>query len=482
MNYQFRFIYCAVLLSLSFFLMSCNKDERRNPAGLPTTSPTPSKSPSPTPSASPSPTPFVETACPSIKPPHWKFVKGKCRPSCGYAASQAGYGGSGSDKKSGTSDDPHIFTSKASSCGRLNVLGHNDWREFEFKDAGKTITSNDAHEVANKKGSVCCGRGSAKNPIPPPEVTGLSNDNTERLSKQFSWGCQRNDKTENCKYRSVINTFSKHTFRSSVSYTNKKTVTQSSVSKKTTYYLHVQAAFGRRESAVKSVSFKLKPRPTPRPSPILPTPKVTGLESDTSPARSKSWEWSCSTEGTYPCEYRHVINQRATHKFDSKATYSSKNTASTSGKSDGRWYLHVQAKNAGAISAVKSVFVRIDRTKPKTPNKNSMIYDASNTHQITVTFRDFVQGERVRLYNVSNCKSSSLGVATVGDNGEGVITFTADSTLQNYYAQVTDQAGNVSGCGLIFAYPVTGTAILPEVTGLTNDDTPQRIKRWRWGL
>ena len=220
------------------------------------------------------------------------------------------------------------------------------------------------------------------------------------------------------------------------------------------------------------------------PENVLPLlPIVTGLESDTTPRRVKSWQWGCTTESTHPCEYRYVVNQKATHTFDSSMAYTITDRANTSGKADGRWYLHVQAKNIAGPSEVKSVSVRIDKTKPETPNTHSVKVTLLNrqTHSLRVTFRDLIQGERVFLYNVSNCQSSSLGTATVGDNNEAVITLTATSNRQNYYARVIDEAGNRSGCGQVFTYPENVLPLLPIVTGLESDTTPRSVKSWQWG-
>ncbi len=211
--------------------------------------------------------------------------------------------------------------------------------------------------------------------------------------------------------------------------------------------------------------------------------EVTKIATDKNPRRFKSWEWSCSTESTLPCEYRHVLNQKISHTFDSKATYSANNRANTSGKADGRWFLHVQAKNSKRESNIKSVFVRIDKTKPETPNTDSVKVTLLNrqTHSLRVTFRDLMQGDRVFLYNVSNCQSSSLGTTTVGDNNEGVVTLTATGSRQNYYARVIDEAGNRSGCGQVFTYPENVLPLLPTVTGLESDQTLRRVKSWQWG-
>ncbi len=211
--------------------------------------------------------------------------------------------------------------------------------------------------------------------------------------------------------------------------------------------------------------------------------EVTGLTTDKNPRRFKSWEWGCTTEKTLPCEYRHTINNKATHLFDSKATYSANNRANTTGKTNNLWYLHVQAKNTKRESNVKSVSVRIDRTSPETPNAGSVTYKVLNSrlHSLEVTFRDLILRDRVYLYNTSNCQGSSLGTARVTNNNQAVITFKATGNRQKYYAQVVDEADNRSGCGEVFTYPDNVLPVLPAVTGLANDKTPRKIKTWEWG-
>ncbi len=211
--------------------------------------------------------------------------------------------------------------------------------------------------------------------------------------------------------------------------------------------------------------------------------EVTGLTTDKNPRRFKSWEWGCTTEKTLPCEYRHTINNKATHLFDSKATYSANNRANTTGKSNNLWYLHVQAKNTKRESNVKSVSVRIDRTKPATPNSGSVTYRVidSRLHSLEVTFEDLLLNDRVELYNRSNCQGNALGKRTVGSDNRAVITFKATGNRQKYYAKVIDKANNSSGCGAVFTYPDNVLPVLPAVTGLTNDDVPRQIKRWTWG-
>ena len=213
--------------------------------------------------------------------------------------------------------------------------------------------------------------------------------------------------------------------------------------------------------------------------------EVTGIATDKNPRRFKSWNWSCTTEKTLPCEYRHTINNKVFHLFDSKTAYSANNRANTTGRSDALWYLHVQAKNTKKESNVKSVSVRIDRTKPATPNSGSVTYriirDEGNNHDLAVTFKDLLLGDRAEIYNRANCQGRALGKENVGSNNQAVITINVRNSRQQYYGKVVDKADNSSGCGAVFTYPDDVLPVLPAVTGLTNDDVPRQIKRWTWG-
>ena len=189
-------------------------------------------------------------SCPSTQPsPHWQFVKGKCRPSCGHAATQAGYGGSGADKKADTRDDLFTYDSKATSCKSLNKWGHDDWIEFSFQNAGEKINSRESIIVA-KYGGVCCGRGTPINPVTPPTVTGLEDNNKVTAPASFRWSCDKNG----CQYRYAITTSRRHIFQVAA-FTGINKIIKKSISHGTVYYLHVQAAFEDRLSAIKTVRF-----------------------------------------------------------------------------------------------------------------------------------------------------------------------------------------------------------------------------------
>ena len=218
--------------------------------------------------------------------PHWQFVEGKCRPTCGAAANIAGHGGIGDDDQRCTSDDPHVYDGEATSCQSLTKCEQNDWVDLEFEDAGETFTGDDTIEV-RQRGGVCCVRGTAKDPDVTPEVTNLICSGGD-FSKTCTWSCS----VSGCQYRHQINKSKSHTFSEIAQYNTTRSVTKNdATSAKTTYYIHVQA-LKQLQSVVKTRQFTVYPLPS--------TPEVTGISNDLGPRRNKRWNWSCTTERDSP--------------------------------------------------------------------------------------------------------------------------------------------------------------------------------------
>jgi alpha-tubulin suppressor-like RCC1 family protein len=91
---------------------------------------------------------------------------------------------------------------------------------------------------------------------------------------------------------------------------------------------------------------------------VIPKPRVINLSNDPNPTKSKTWHWSSNKA----CTFRFEINQNPSWlpagDFQTMQTATKSNT-------DGKWYLHVQAKDDdGNLSEVNSVFVILDNTKP----------------------------------------------------------------------------------------------------------------------
>jgi len=91
---------------------------------------------------------------------------------------------------------------------------------------------------------------------------------------------------------------------------------------------------------------------------VIPKPVVTNLSNDVNPAKIKSWTWSSNTD----CTFRFEINQNPS--WQPTGTFQTIQTA-TKSDSDGKWYIHVQAKNKyDDVSDVVTVFAILDNTKP----------------------------------------------------------------------------------------------------------------------
>ena len=289
----------------------------------------------------------------------------------------------------------------------------------------------------------------------PPTLSGVSDDATPTASKDWTWSCSGG---ETCTYRHVINQDSSHTFTNIV-FSSTNTITKSDGNG--VFYLHVQAQDGAgNESAVSSGRVVMDNA----------NPVVTGLESDSTVATSKSWTWACSD--VTDCEFRHVINQQQTYVFSSEAFDTT--TTATKDSANGTWYLHVQAKDELANeSEVVSVSVELDNTLPVlmgvddvTTDQQSQTWNWSCSGGETCTYRYVINQDQTHAF--TNEAFTATAQATQG-TGNGV-----------YYlhVQAQDEAGNESA---VARASVTMDNTDPVVTGLSDDTTLARSKTWNWG-
>lgn len=99
-----------------------------------------------------------KSTCPSR---HYGRVQGHCFPSCGNAASLAGWGGYGPDKEQGTLDDTHALGSAP--CSSLDRHGRRDWKNMpDFYDPYnlRVLNRKEIKEVLQSRNKACCVRGS----------------------------------------------------------------------------------------------------------------------------------------------------------------------------------------------------------------------------------------------------------------------------------------------------------------------------------
>ncbi len=270
-----------------------------------------------------------------------------------------------------------------------------------------------------------------------PTLTGLADDNIVQPSKTWDWGCSETSPS-NCEYRSVVNQSANHSFSANTPYGS--TIIASQSSGNGTYYLHVQARdTAGNVSGVTSVSVTLDNS----------GPEVTELANDSTPAKFKTWNWSCNEPSPSDCTYRSAVNKSPDHGFPDDTAYGSTTTASKS-SGNGKWYLHVQVKDAANNkSNVVSVSAILDNTAPTltgladddTPAK-SKIWEWSCNE--TCTYR----------YHISQCEDSPPddGDACKTHTFAGAEPYDADTKTESQtgdgtwyiHVQAKDGAGNES--------------------------------------
>ena len=341
-------------------------------------------------------------------------------------------------------NDTHTFSSEAFAA--TNTTSQRDGNgTFYLHVQAKDQAGNDSSVI-----SV-----SAELDNTPPTLSGVSDDATPTASKDWAWSCSGG---ETCTYRHIINQDSSHTFTNIV-FSQTNTVTKSDGNG--VFYLHVQAQDSAgNESAVSSGRVVIDNA----------NPVVTGLESDSTVATSKSWTWACSDVTN--CEFRYAINQEQTHVFSSEA-FDTTATATKDG-ANGTWYLHVQAKDELANeSEVVSVSVELDNTVPVlmgvddvTTDQQSQTWNWSCSGGETCTYRYVINQDQTHAF--TNEAFTATAQATQG-TGDGV-----------YYlhVQAQDEAGNES---TVARASVTMDNTAPVVTGLSDDTTLARSKSWNWG-
>ena len=268
-----------------------------------------------------------------------------------------------------------------------------------------------------------------------PEVTGLEPDSVEKGAKTWLWSCN-----ESCTYRHHINNEPQHTFKRDEAYTLTNSASQ--VEGQGTYYLHVQAKdIAGNESRLRSVSAVL-----------VNKPGVLRLVSSKLPQKSVTWTWGCNKEN---CTYRHEINQNATpYSFDDNTDIFNNVATASQNTGDGTYYLHVQAKatqdGQELLSTVEVVSAILDNTPPSAlALTHFSTQSPSNDRTPEITISDVTEGDTINLYRESRC-TTSVGTATVlaGKTSVAIEVNELPNVDGSYdfYATVTDQAGNRSGC------------------------------------
>ena len=211
------------------------------------------------------------------------------------------------------------------------------------------------------------------------------------------------------------------------------------------------------------------------------TLEVVGLKNDEEFKQSKTWQWSCEeNKKEADCVYRYVINKKSSHTFSSNNKYTDTTEISTDEGLNGRYYLHVEAKSEATDrkSEVKSVFARLDNTPPGGPSSSSFNVPRSSANsRIRVTVRQLKAGDQVHIYLEGGTNSDFLqnifsflplkavdssnicveenevGSGTVASGRtEVILNVNTRAGEHEYYAMITDEAGNTSDCERVFIY------------------------------
>jgi transposase-like protein len=278
-----------------------------------------------------------------------------------------------------------------------------------------------------------------------PIIGGLSDDPGDRRNKTWNWSAN-----ENCTFRYSID--QNAAWQPTGDFTNTTTATKNAGDGK--WYLHVQAKDDAGNLSDVQTVFALLDNT----SPVL-----NNLSNDSTAKQNKTWNWSTSES----CTYRFAINQ--TSSWEPTGAFSTQ-TAATKNNADGKWYLHVQAKDAaGNLSDPVTVFAILDNTQPFIQN----IADDSSERQSktwewtsneTSTFR-FSIDQNPSWHPTGEFDSRTSASKTDGD-GKWYL-----------HVQARDLAGNLSDVQTVFAV-LDNTS--PVLSNLSNDSIAKQSKTWNW--
>jgi hypothetical protein len=214
-------------------------------------------------------------------------------------------------------------------------------------------------------------------------------------------------------------------------------------------------------------------------------PLITGLSTDATPHTTKTWTWGCTDTNT-PCTYRYVIDTSATYTFTNEA-FSSTTTANQSTGSN-TYYLHVQVKDAaGNISATTNVSTILNNTAPTVAlsapsallmkSTDTITYTATYTGAATVTLAD---SDIIYTGVSTGCAATVTGTGTT-TRTISITGCSANGSLQiNIAANTATNNTSIQAAASSLSTAVTVDNIIPLITGLSDDATPQSNKTWTW--
>jgi hypothetical protein len=192
-------------------------------------------------------------------------------------------------------------------------------------------------------------------------------------------------------------------------------------------------------------------------------PILSDLSNDSTLRQSKTWQWSTNEN----CSYRFIIDQNPS--WEPSCEFSTIATA-TKSDGDGKWYLHVQARDmAGNFSDIKTVFANLDNSPPVIQNLSNNL---TPTQQKTwtwwasenCTFR-YAINQEPSWQPTGDFNNITSATKTSGD-GEWYL-----------HIQAIDDAKNLSDV-------LTVMTILdntpPVVQNLYDDESLRQNKTWIW--
>ncbi|KPA19018.1 secreted protein containing Outer membrane protein, OmpA/MotB [Candidatus Magnetomorum sp. HK-1] len=288
----------------------------------------------------------------------------------------------------------------------------------------------------------------------PPVLTGLSNINNPIQSIEWAW--QAKDADKSLKYRYLLNQHAVTELYNE--FSNDSHLMVSGLNG--LWYLHVQAKDRAGNSSdITTVWAKFDN--------ICPI--IKGLSDDPKPLQSKKWQWY-ATDIDQIIGYRFIIDQNLNSQpvgaFEDITQASLMNC-------DGKWYLHVQAKDsAGNMSPVMTVYSILDNTPPDITGLSSYAKPLKHT-QWTWSSQDADPFVHYR-YVIDQNKQTILQGPFSNVNQAQI---TSGNGIYYLHVQAQDRALNTSKI-------VTVSVVLdnqpPVITNLINDDRPSQLKKWQW--
>ena len=289
-----------------------------------------------------------------------------------------------------------------------------------------------------------------------PVIIGLQNDINPTKIKHWTWSAE--DQDQHVRFRYIITANDNSQMNHSYSHVT-QAICEHENGKR---FIHVQAIDrAGNESEVVTVSAILDSTP----------PIIQGLSDDHVPMKSKRWQWQVIDQDPN-VTFRYTVDQNQTPIFTTPFT---KERAVSMLDKNGKWYLHVQAKDtAGNYSEIVSVSTQFDNEPPVIyglqddtfPQQKKVWQWSAHDNDPTIRYR-YTIDQMAHTKPFGQFETQNTAEL---NNSEG---------LWYIHVQGIDRAGNMSKVGTASTY-LDHTP--PEILNLTNDDIPKQSKTWRWQI